>query len=281
MPELIDELSLTRRRSALRIFAEPFSAVWQHRALIVQTTKNTIVQKHAGSVFGILWIVLTPLLFLAIYATVYSTIFQIRPPDVTESGYLLLLISGLLAFLAFSEGLSSGTTALNANRVILLNAVFPPYLIPLNTVLTAHASALVGFAIVSIGAAWIGSASWSLLLVPLVLLFQVMFLVGLSWILSPIRLVFPDIQNLIGPLILILAIASPIAYTPQMVPAALKGVIYLNPLSYFVLPFQFLIVRDQMPPVWLSALTAGLGLAFYIGGYWWFRRISRIFADYV
>jgi lipopolysaccharide transport system permease protein len=80
---------------------------------------------------------------------------------------------------------------------------------------------------------------------------------------------------------MLLTILSPFAYTPEMVPEALKFVIYLNPLSYFVLSFQQIIAYGTWPDFVSATGSIMLGLGFFLLGYNIFLKGKLEFFDYV
>src|SRR5262245_8799959 len=67
--------------SAMSFLTEPFSLLWRHRRLLIQTTRNDIRARYAGSVLGLAWLVFFPLMFLGVYAVVYLFVFKIRFGD--------------------------------------------------------------------------------------------------------------------------------------------------------------------------------------------------------
>ena len=89
-----------------------------------------------------------------------------------------------------------------------------------------------------------------------------------------------DIQHGLGLVIMLLFVLSPFAYTPEMVPAALKPIIYLNPLSYFVLTFQQLICYGTWPDPFVAGGAAILGLGSFFAGFSVFQRAKYVFFDY-
>ena len=238
-------------------------------------------QRYAGSILGSLWAVLYPVATLAFYMIIYVYIFKIRPNTLDEYGYVVLVTSGLIPLMAFSECLSAGAGSLVAQRNLLLNTVFPAELIPLRAVLALQTPSLCGLAIVLIGAAALGRIAWSaVVLVPVLWTLLLMFIAGVVWTLSLISLVFRDIQHVLGLICMSATVLSPAAYTPEMVPNGLKFIIYANPLSYYVLSFQDLVCYGRVPP--LSYLTAVITLAFASFGFgaWFFKRTKYVFFDY-
>jgi ABC-type polysaccharide/polyol phosphate export permease len=79
---------------------------------------------------------------------------------------------------------------------------------------------------------------------------------------------------------MLLFILSPFAYTPDMVPGPLKAVLWLNPLSYFVLSFQRLLCFGEMPSPAVFGGSILLGLGFFLAGFSLFQRGKRVFFDY-
>ena len=79
-------------RSALH----PLSAgsaryLFSHRALLRRTTLNELQSRYAGSHLGALWIVLAPLLILAVYALTYVEILRIRLAGLTSAEYVVFI----------------------------------------------------------------------------------------------------------------------------------------------------------------------------------------------
>lgn len=252
---------------------------YRHRVL--EGVIHDVRQQYTGSVFGMFWAVLFPLLQLGIYAALYTVIFKVRPTGLTEMGYTLLVFSGLVPLLAFSQALVAATSSLTANKNLLLNTVFPAELIPVRAALAAHAPTLFGLIItLALGFA-LGRTSWqAILLVPVFWVLLIMFTMGLGWILSLLTLVARDIQHSIGLFLMLATILSPFAYTPEMVPASLKFIIYLNPLSYFVLTFQQLITYGTWPDPVAAAGAIFLALGSFLIGFTVFQRAKHIFFDY-
>jgi ABC-type polysaccharide/polyol phosphate export permease len=79
---------------------------------------------------------------------------------------------------------------------------------------------------------------------------------------------------------MLLLIMSPFAYTPEMVPPILKPLLYLNPLSYFVLTFQQLICYGTWPDHLNAIAALAIGLGFFLAGFGIFKKVKYIFVDY-
>ena len=252
----------------------------RHRRILLATALVEVRGRFAGSVGGLLWVMLGPLLLMTLYALIYAVIFRVRPPELSELEYVLYILCGLVPFIGFSEGLQAGTTSLSANKEILLNTVFPAELVPLRAVLVSTFSSISGLALLVIAGGAVGTTSWTMLLLPIVVVLQTMFLIGLVWVLALANLILRDIQQILTYLTIILLIASPIAYTPSMIPSLLRPLIYLNPLSYFVIATQHLMILGTLPPWDIALIGTALAVGMFLLGHWTFARAKQVFFDY-
>lgn len=236
--------------------------------------------RYAGSLLGVGWALVAPLAILAIYAVVYLYIFAVRPTQMSPLEYVLYMFAGLVPFLMSGEALNGGVSSVVANRSVLNNTVFPIDLAPVKPVLMSQAVSIVGFATIVLLSAATGRVTWAILAWPLLWGLQVLFLVGLNWILSLIHVVFRDLQYAMGILLMIMLIASPIAYTPDMVPLTLKPLILLNPFAYFVIAYQKVLVLGQLPHWWEWAALVILSCGIFVSGGWIFAKGKRVLIDY-
>lgn len=255
--------------------------LWSHGRLLIRIARSEIASRFAGSFLGAGWAIATPILMLLIYATVYLLIFRIKVPGMTSESYVILIFSGLVPFLMTSEALSTGVSSVVANRAVLANTVFPIDLVPMKSVVLAQVTMVTGLVVILVAVLLLGELKKTVLLLPVIWLLHIMFLVGLLWLLSLINIVFRDLQNFIGVILMFLMIASPIAYTPDMVPDALKPIITFNPIAYYIVAYQDIIVFGKIPSIstWLNISI--MSLISFIGGGYFFARAKRGLIDYV
>ena len=72
---------------------------------------------------------------------------------------------------------------------------------------------------------------------------------------------------------------SPIAYTADMVPSALRPLLKLNPLYYLITSYQDCLMIGQCPRGGVLCAWLGMAAVFFCGGYWFFGRMKTLFAD--
>jgi lipopolysaccharide transport system permease protein len=250
------------------------------RRLLFATTVVEIRTRYVGTTFGLSWAILYPFLFLALYASVYALILQVRLQQHTPFEYVLIIFSGLIPFIGFSEMLSASVSSVVGNKHLIKNTMFPIELVPVKSVIASSLSMTVGLVGLLL-ALWSRGdfCATQILLIPL-LLIQVIFSIGIGWILSAINVFLRDTAQAIGILVLFLMIVSPIGYTREMIPHQLLALAYVNPLFYIIeLYRQVLIFGVVSPRFWLAFII--LACATFSLGYEMFRRLKPVFAEYV
>ena len=270
----------TEAASIVSFCLQPLLVLWRYRGVLWNTTVGELRQRYAGSVMGLFWLGLSPMLLMTFYSFVYLVVFRVRPVAMSEHDYILYILAGLIPFLGLAEALAFGATSLSLNKAILLNTVFPSELVPLRAVLVSQATTAVGLALTVLVALFMGKLAWTMLLVPIIWLLQVMFVAGIVWVLSLASLVFRDIQQSLTFVTMALMIITPIAYTVDMVPPALRAVVYVNPLSYFVFGFHDLIVFGKAPSFVPAGIMVALALVSCHLGFGVFQRAKKVFFDY-
>lgn len=266
--------------SAKKIFL-PFSLFWKHKHILWQTTKSDIESRFAGSFLGLGWLVLFPILLLGAYAFVYIYVFKIRFGLLNSNEYVALIFCGLVPFIGFSEALGIGIASVNANANLIKNTLFPIDLIPAKAVLVSQCTQVAGMIMLIVALALMHKITfWALMIIPIWIL-QIMFTVGLIWILSSLNVYFRDLQNVTAVLVLVLMMVSPIAYTADMVPVELRPFLSLNPLYYIITCYQDAFMIGQFPRSNSFYVLVLLGFGFFSFGYWFFTKLKQVFADNV
>jgi lipopolysaccharide transport system permease protein len=251
---------------------------WAKRALLARSVDVELRTQYAGTVLGLIWVVLGPLLLLVLYALIYTVIFNVRVPNFTRFEYILNVFSGLVLFLAFSQAMVASSNSMVKERKLLFSS-FPAEFIPTKAVIVSYVILIPATLFVVLGDVTFSQPSWTLLLVPVVALMQLMFSIGLGLMLALLSLVIRDINFLIQYVVIALLIVTPIAYTPDMIPERLAPLLYINPLFYFVSANQHLILMNTLPPPDIMILGALNTVVFFVGGFWIFRRARAALVD--
>lgn len=252
--------------------------IWKQRRLLGRSVRVELRTQYAGTMLGLIWVALGPLLLLSLYATIYTVIFNVRVPAFSQYEYVLYVFCGLVPFLAFAQSLPASSGAMLKERKLLFST-FPAEFIPTKAVIVAYLIVIPATIFVVIGDIFFSEPTWHLFLVPIVLVMQLLFSIGLGCMLALLTLVVRDINFLLQYVVIALLIVTPIAYTPDMIPGRLETLLYVNPLFYFVSANQHLILLNTLPPPTVMIVGTTLALTFFFGGLFLFRRAKVVLID--
>lgn len=249
--------------------------------MLVRATVGDLKRRYAGSLLGIGWTILTPFVLLVIYAVIYLVIFQVRAPNLTPIKYVLLIFSGLIPFLMTSEAITTAVNSIVADQAILTNTVFPVDLLPVKSVFSSQVTMIVGMLATLTALIFTRDVSWAALLLPVIWLFHILAIIGFAWICALANLALRDIGNIINLGMVVIMVLTPIAYTREMVPPNLKLLLLVNPLAYFVLAYQDVLVMGRIPEAGTVIFIIVFSVGFFILGGWLFNRMKQVMLEYV
>ena len=259
----------------------PWLDLLRYRRILFSTTVSEIRKKYVGSILGIVWAFLYPLLFLAVYGTVYAVVFKVSYNELNTAEYIAVIFCGLIPFLGFSESISTGVGSVTANAGLIKNTMFPIELVPVRTVLTAQMTHVSGMIVLLVMVIAMGRMSVPALCCVLIWILQVMFEIGLTWILSSINVLIRDLQNVVSVVMIMLMMLSPIAYPADSIPETYAKFLKGNPLFYFIVANQDVLMYGKLPEpqIWIPMVILGIG--FFVIGYQFFIRMKTVFVDNV
>lgn len=244
--------------------------------------------RHKGSILGIAWAVLNPLMMLALYVFVFGFVFGGSFDEtVNESrwDYGMGVFLGLAIFHVLAEAISVAPTLITGNPNFVKKVVFPLEILPAAAVGAAVFHMLVTLAMVLIGLVIGGSnLTLSALALPIVIAPIICISLGLAWLFAALGVFFRDIGQVVGVLITGLMFASAIFYPASRVQSE-------APAAWAVLKFNPLLHTVEMSReilLWNQPVSGDLLLWLYITGgviacvgFACFSRLTRTFADVV
>jgi ABC-type polysaccharide/polyol phosphate export permease len=263
-------------------FAESLSGLLQNFELIRFLTADELRRTYTGSLMGPYWILLKPALLVGLYGALFGIVFQARGgPRQTASEYLLVLLTGLLPWLFFSEAVSAAASSITANTSLVTKIVFPVEILPVSKALATMLSGLVGLALLVVLMTVLHQVGWTLVLLPLLLVAQVVFTIGLAWVLSAFNVAVRDTSQALPLVLMVWMFLSPVVYTSEMVPKALAVVFACNPMSYFLDGYRMILLANQPPTVLIWAVVTGMAVTVFLAGFWVLCRMRALIADFV
>jgi lipopolysaccharide transport system permease protein len=275
----------TLRRRKLRsnirkVFTLPFTSIWRNRSLIRSMSRRDVTARYRGSFGDILWTILNPLLLMATYFFVFGVVLQSRfGSDQSRTGFAFYFLAGMLPWLAFSEAIGRAPSGILENRVLVKKVVFPVEILPVTHVISGLVTQFFAASIFIVALlVFRGSVPATIAWLPALLIPQLLFTLGLAWFLSATGVYLRDLGQMIGFLLTLWFFLTPICYE---LPAGSAAFLAKNPIYVLVRGYRAIFLESQAPP--LGALWKMWLLSFvvFLGGYAWFYKLRKSFADVI
>jgi ABC-type polysaccharide/polyol phosphate export permease len=259
-------------------------ALWRARPLLYAMVVSDLQTRYIGSSIGLFWTIINPILELVTYTFVFHVLLQVKfHPGQTTGQYVLFLFCGMLAWSAFSDGLTRATTSISQSGHLIRKVNFPAIILPAQMVITALVNQMLRLGVLLVFCLFIGDGvSWHVLLLPPFLLAQALFTLGMGLIFSVAAVYFRDMQHWVNAALLIGMFITPVVYPASAWPRQYTLLLYPNPMAQYIGIYQSLILGHHLPSAITSVIYAFLaaGLALAIGGSL-FAHNRRRFADMV
>lgn len=266
-----------------RALVSPFEVLIRQRGTIELFVRREIRGRYVNSVLGLAWAVVHPLALLALYTFVFSHVMQVRfTGDSAATNFPLYLFCGMLPWLAFSDGLARASSVLMEQTALIKKVVFPTEILPASAVISALVTELVGLVVLLPAVVvFAGGLGWSVLALPVIMVFQFLFTMGLAWFLACAGVAVRDLRHLLGVALTLWMFLTPIVYPAEMVPPRFRWVLAVNPLSYLVQAYRDVVLERRLPPAADVAVLAAISVAVFAAGHAVFRYTKHVLADLV
>lgn len=260
-----------------------FGALWRHRNLIWQLTRQEIIGRYRGSLLGVSWTFITPILMLLIYTFVFSIIFGARWAGLEQGGrttFAIVLFLGMAVFSVFSEVVVRSPTLVIANSNYVKRVVFPLEILPVVQMMNALFHFAVSMLAWALAALWvlggIPVTAWAL---PLVIIPVIFGTLGVAWLLASLGVYLRDLGQTITLLVTAALFLTPIFYPVEAIPEQYRGYVMLNPLAHSIEQARWIMIEGRLPSAGTLAMSWLVGLVLMWAGYAWFQKTRPGFAD--
>jgi len=261
---------------------EAFSILVKNRYLTFVMAKRDITDRYIGQFFGIFWTFCHPLFLMGLYAFVFAIVFKTKIGDTFEMplDYTTYLFSGLIVWLGIQESILKSCSSITGNSSLVKQVVFPLEILPVKGVLSSLFQQgilllfLVGYVFFKYG-----YLPWTYSLLPVLIFFQLLLMIGLSFLLSSIGAYFRDLKDFVQLFTVAGVYVLPIVYLPKLVPEIFRPILYANPFSYLVWCYQDALYfgRIEHPYAWIINILFSIFM--FIFGFRMFKKLKPMFGN--
>jgi ABC-type polysaccharide/polyol phosphate export permease len=195
--------------------------------------------------------------------------------------YALFLFCGILPWSWLSSSLLESSGVVIAGGNLIKKVLFPAEILPVVTVLTNMVQFLLGMPVLFGFLIAYGKLKPTALLLPLPLLVQLVFTLGLALFVSALTVHFRDVQSLLSHLVHLWFFASPVLYLYGVQEGWLRFFLRLNPMAHVLVSYQEMLFDGRFDHGPQLATTGLVALVVFAFGAWFFDRLRDTLAEEV
>lgn len=271
-------------RGNLRALQEVISIFWRHRELTLEMARREVSDRYVGQAFGLMWAIGHPVFMMGLYVFIFAFVFKTKVGGTVDMplDYTTYLLSGLVAWMGFQESMGKSCTAITANAALVKQVVFPLEILPIKGVIASlfQQSVLVILLVCYVLLSH-GSLHWTYALLPVLILFQVMAMVGVAYLFSAVGTYFRDMKDFVQLFAVAGVYLLPVFYLPAWVPPLFKPLLYVNPFSYLIWCYQDALYFGRIAHPWAWVINAVASFSILILGYRMFRKLKPGFGNVI
>jgi ABC-type polysaccharide/polyol phosphate export permease len=264
-------------------FVDSLTSFYRKRWLLRYFVRRQITRSYKRSYLGLAWAVLGPLIWVFFLAIIFSKVLGIRFRVVDSDPTLnfgLYLYCGLLPFMAYSEALNKGLNTIRSNAGLVQKVVFPLELLPFTNAFASLVDKVFGVGVLVFVVYLIQhTLHWEVLVLPFIMVLQLLFTLGLTYIMSVLGTYIPDMGEVMRPIIRGTFFITPILWPPETLPENLRWIEDYNPLAYLVEAYRGMILEGTLPGGMATLYFGLFSVAISVAGFALFVRLKPGFAD--
>ena len=245
------------------------------RDLLLELVSRDMKLRYKRSFLGTAWSVINPLSQLLVFAFIFQFVLPVNIPN-----YTLFLFIGILVWNWFSGSLYAGASVIISNPSLIIQPGFPVAILPI----VAVASQLVHFLIaipILLAMLLIKGVplTATILLLPIIILLQTIFTIGLTYYMAAIQVTFRDIEYLLGIALMLGFYLTPVFYDIANMPEQYQFVYQLNPIVTLLNAYRAILLHGQLPNLPSLLILTGISLLLMSFGYRSFQNASYHFVE--
>lgn len=250
--------------------------IYCYRTMIASLIQRDLRGRYKGSVLGFAWTFLNPLLQLAVYTVVFSTIMRNGIED-----YYIFLFVALIPWIFFSASLTGGASCIWSQKELVKKIYFPREVLPIAHVTCQLVNMLLSFIVIFIVLLISGKGIniYAILYLVPVIMVEYLLALGIAFVTSSLTVYFRDLEHILVVIAMAWQFLSPVMYSVDQVPERVRTIFMANPMSSVIIAYRDILYYRQTPQLSTLLLAVFLGVGFLIVGWFLFGQLEKHFAE--
>ena len=268
-----------------KLLAIDWKEIWRYRDMFILFVERNFRTAYKQTILGPLWFIITPVLSVIVYATVFGGIANIPTDGIPP---ILFYLLGISVWGYFSSCVSATSNSFVSNADIFGKVYFPRIIMPLVAVTTNLLSLAIQMAIFLAFYIYYAATGteltihWQIVLFPVLIILLALMAVGFGMIFSSMTTKYRDLQIMLAKIISLWVYITPVIYPLSMVMnPKLHLAMSLNPVTPVMEAIKYsLLGQGQFSWLWL-AYSAVFTFVLLVIGLMLFNKVQKSFMDTV
>lgn len=249
----------------------------KYRFLLYELVSRDIKVRYRRSVLGLLWTMLNPILMMIVMTIVFSNLFRFE-----IEYYPVYLFTGNILFSFMTESTTNAMNSIDEGGSLIKKVYIPKYIFPVSKVFAGVVNFF--FSIIAMFLVMIilrAPFHWTMLLIPVVMIYLIVFCIGLGMLLASIQVFFRDVAHFYSVITLAWMYLTPVFYPESLLRDHAEILLTLNPMAHYISYMRNLVLYDVVPGFRSNLVCLGISLAMLLIGVTVFRKRQNRFILYI
>ncbi len=247
----------------------------------IELTRNLAVRdveyRYKHSALGLYWALINPLLTATIFGFVFAVIFHANSKPLP---YPIFLLTGLTFWNFFANSVMSAMTSITGNGALLAKIYFPRIVLPTASVIARSIDFMFSMVILLLFILlYHVPIAWTIIWVPVIFILQIIFTLGISYVVASLNVFFRDMSQLMGLVLMVWVYLSPVMYSLRTQNPMLQDILWLNPMGTYIEMERNLMFDGHLSHPLFLIPAVGAALFSFVIGKIVFNRLEKMFAE--
>ncbi len=262
-------------RNLISEFREMVAEQIQYRDLLWQMTRRDLILRYKQSVMGFGWAVFMPLVNTVVFSVIFT---RVAPID-SGMPYPLFAFCGLLTWNFFASSMKFAVNSMISNINLVTKVYFPREIFPVSAVLVSLVDlAVASVVLVGLMVWYKVGVQWTLFLLPIVMLVEILFCCAVGLLLSMANLFYRDVKYLFEIVLTVWMFVTCVVYPVELVKGKAGILMMLNPMTPIIDAYRDVLIRGSVPGR-MFAFSAVFSVFFLLIAWLSFHRTEFKFAE--
>lgn len=261
----------------MKKFKIMLSGFVKYKDLLYELVSRDIKIRYRRSILGLLWTLLNPILMMTVMTIVFSNIFR---SDIEN--FPIYFFTGNILFSFITESTTNALNSITGSGNLIKKVYVPKYLFPMSKVFSSVVNLFFAFiAMMLVMVVTRVKFQVTMFLVPIVLIYIILFSLGVGMILATLQVFFRDTAHLYSVVTLAWMYLTPIFYPESMLPKRLGLLLSMNPMVHYIRFMRKIVLYNTVPTVTENLTCCAISLVFLSIGLIAFYRKQDKFILYI